>query len=109
MPLERWQRHLKSQPCEVCGGYGAYKEENRCKGFRTADGLGTYCSQVPNGRSPRDFGGFDLWYHSQEQGEGEDSKTAMRSRYKSYLYRGRLRRSAREAEARRAPTVRDFG
>ena len=115
MALEQWQRYLKANPCPICGGYGAYREERRCKGFRTADGLGAYCSQTPNGRSPKDFGGFSLYYHEfmwpeMHKGEGEDSKTAM---YKHRLYRlrehGRLRREARLAEARRPPTVRDFG
>lgn len=34
MPLKPEQRYTKANPCPICGGYGAYKKEKRCKGFR---------------------------------------------------------------------------
>jgi hypothetical protein len=97
--LEAWQRYRKATPCPICGGYGAYKPENRCKGFLKADGSGAY-------------------YHPFE-GEGELSEDFRRrhrvgrSRILGMRSSGLLRvfnRSKRAiAEAHRPPTGKDFG
>ncbi len=110
--LEPWQRYRKASPCPVCGGYGAYKPENRCKGFLTADGFGAYCSQVGNARSPQWFEalGMDLYFHPLEPDweEGE-LKRAGRHRLIAMRTEGLLRRQARELEAAQPPTWKDYG
>jgi hypothetical protein len=118
--LEAWQRYRKATPCPICGGYGAYKPENRCKGFLKADGSGAYCSSVADGRSALYFEalGLNLYYHPFE-GEGELSEDFRRrhrvgrSRILGMRSSGLLRvfnRSKRAiAEAHRPPTGKDFG
>ena len=112
MSLEPWQRYRKATPCPICHGYGAYKPENRCKGFRAANELGVWCSQTPSDSSAYfEALGLDLFFHSysQEQGEGEVKQPRLRYKRSLWIEKGRLRRQAREAESRRPPTVRDFG
>jgi hypothetical protein len=109
--LEPWQRYRKATPCPVCGGYGAYKPENRCKGFLKADGSGAYCSQVGNGRSPLYFEalGMDLYWHPKDEGEGESQVGRRRHPLLRMRSAGLQRKAARLKEAQRPPTLRDFG
>jgi hypothetical protein len=114
--LEPWQRYRKASPCPVCGGYGAYKPENRCKGFLTADGNGAYCSQVDEGAhlNPEskwfDAVGMYLYWHPLEgQGQGEGEAKVGRHSILAMRHQGLLRRQARVKEARRPPTGKDFG
>jgi hypothetical protein len=110
--LEPWQRYRKATPCPVCGGYGAYKPENRCKGFLKADGSGAYCSQVGN-TGPRDDTWFEslglfLYFHKYE-GEGESQVGRRRHPLLALRSAGLQRKAARLKEAQRPPTARDFG
>jgi hypothetical protein len=110
--LEPWQRYRKASPCPICSGYGAYKPENRCKGFLKADGSGAYCSQVGNGRSPLYFEALGLnlyWHPFEDQGEGEQVGRRPRSRLLRMRSAGLQRKAARLKEAQRPPTLRDFG
>jgi hypothetical protein len=109
--LEPWQRYRKASPCPVCAGYGAYRPENRCKGFLKADGSGAYCSQVGNGRSPLYFEalGMDLFWHPKDEGEGESQVGRRRHPLLRMRSAGLQRKAARLKEAQRPPTLRDFG
>jgi hypothetical protein len=109
--LEAWQRYRKASPCPVCAGYGAYRPENRCKGFLKADGSGAYCSQVGNGRSPLYFEalGMDLYWHPKDEGEGESQVGRRRHPLLRMRSAGLQRKAARLKEAQRPPTLRDFG
>jgi hypothetical protein len=109
--LEPWQRYRKATPCPVCGGYGAYKPENRCKGFLKADGSGAYCSSVADSRSALYFEalGLDLYFHPLDGGEGEQVGREIRNRILMMCRRGTERRRALHIEARRPPTGKDFG
>jgi hypothetical protein len=118
--LEPWQRYRKATPCPVCGGYGAYKPENRCKGFLSLDGEGAFCSQVGNSRSPVWFEaiGLDLYWHPfVEKGEGEQvgrqtgwpREEILRHPLLRMRWRGLQRKLTRDREARRPPTEKDFG
>ncbi len=109
--LESWQRYRKAKPCPVCGGYGAYRPENRCKGFLKADGSGAYCSSVANGRSALYFEalGLNLYFHPKDEGEGELSVGRQRHPLLRMRSAGLQRKAARDREARRPPTGKDFG
>lgn len=120
--LEPWQRYRKSQPCPVCGGYGAYRPENRCVGFLSADGEGAYCSQVSDGRSAVWFEalGMNLYWHPNPEGEGEvDRAGQFHRRYLArrvtthrilrMRYQGMVRAVKAKSEAARRPDWRDFG
>jgi hypothetical protein len=112
--LEAWQRYRKATPCPVCGGYGAYKPENRCKGFLTADRTGAWCSQVGTGsynEQPLWFEaiGMYMYFHPFE-GEGEQvGRHWYRGRIMAMRLAGWNREAAREIERRRPPTGKDFG
>jgi hypothetical protein len=108
--LEPWQRYRKASPCPICHGYGAYKPENRCKGFLSADREGAFCSTTPNTRSPVWFEslGMQLYFHSFE-GEGEPSGRQVGSRLLRMRSAGLQRKLAKDREARRPPTGKDFG
>lgn len=99
--LEPWQRYRKATPCPVCGGYGAYKEENRCKGFLTADGKGAYCSQVADSASPKWFEsiGLLLYFHP----------FVGRERGSSRISRMRLRGLQRKSQRLKPPHPAEFG
>jgi hypothetical protein len=117
--LEPWQRYRKASPCPICSGYGAYKPENRCKGFLSADGEGAFCSAVADGRSPVWFEalGLNLYWHPVHtyngaypfEGEGESKAGRHRSRILWLSHQAALRHAARQREARRPPTAKDFG
>jgi hypothetical protein len=106
--LQGWQRYRKATPCPICHGYGAYKPENRCKGFLRHDGDGAYCTQVKALFSMDSEVGVLFWHPFKEQGEGEQ---VGRQRHPLLRMRsaGLQRKAARLKEAQRPPTAKDFG
>jgi hypothetical protein len=113
--LEKWQRYSKASSCPICAGYGAYRPENRCKGFLAQDGSGAWCSKEARWiRQPPVFFeaiGLNLYWHPfEEQGEGEQvGRHWYRGRIMAMRLAGWNREAAREIERRRPPTGKDFG
>lgn len=74
----------KSSPCPVCGGYGgAYKSENKCKGFLSSQEDVAFCQKEESSESLILYGGLLLYKHSltevYSRSEGESSSFMQNS------------------------------
>ena len=58
--LDPGQRHSRSHPCPLCGGYQSGVGASHCFGFILRDGKGIACTQRPSSVEVRDTGG---WIH----------------------------------------------
>jgi hypothetical protein len=45
MPLERWQKYLKNNPCPICGGTTSGRKGSKCKGYLHEDRKHAFCQR----------------------------------------------------------------
>jgi hypothetical protein len=83
MPLERWQKYLKNNPCPICGGTTSGSKGSKCKGYLHEDGRHAFCQRKRSAYS-LNVQGLVLYKHELGEHKADkpkDSKKVLKGEF----------------------------